>query len=83
MRGLFYLYIYIKKTLKIFLLETTERFQYNLVEMFPCWPSTKIIQAVMIRQKIWPLVGRADFSYIPIQKNLKIFLPETTGPISI
>ena len=28
-----------------------DQFQYNLAEMLLWWPSTKIVQAVMIRQK--------------------------------
>ena len=31
------------------------RFQYYLAGMFLWWPSTKFVQAVMIRQKTWPL----------------------------
>ena len=34
-------------------------------------------------KKTWPPEGRAYFPYISIQKSLKIFLSETTGPISI
>ena len=37
----------------------------------------------MIRQKTWPPGGGAYFPYISIQKSLKIFMSETTGPISI
>ena len=36
-------------------------------------PSTKIVQATMIRQKTWPLGGGAYFPYISIKKILKIF----------
>ena len=60
-----------------------DRFQYNLAGMFLWWPSTKFVQAVMIRQKTWPLGGGAYFPYIAIWNILKIFLSETTGPISI
>ena len=35
----------------------------------------------MIHQKTWPLAGGAYFLYISIQKTLKIFLSETTGPM--
>ena len=38
-----------------------DRFQYNLAEMFPWWPFTKIVQAVMICQKPWLLGGGAYF----------------------
>ena len=58
-----------------------DRFQYNLAGMFLWSPSTKVIQAVMIRQKIWLQGGGAYFPYI---ENLKkIFLSETTRPISV
>ena len=48
-----------------------DRFQYNLAGMFLWWPSTKIVQAVMIHQKSWPLGGGAYFPYI---ENFKNFL---------
>ena len=51
--------------------------------MFPCWPSTKIVQVIMIRQKTWLPGGWAYFPYISIYKSLKIFLSETNEPISI
>ena len=60
-----------------------DRFQYNLAGMFLWWPSTKFVQAVMIRQKTWPLGGGAYFPYIAIWNILKIFLSESTGPISV
>ena len=42
-------------------------FQYNLAGMFLSLPSTKIVQAVMMCQKTWPLVGGAYyFPYISI-----------------
>ena len=51
-----------------------DRFQYYLAEMFPSWPSTKIVQ--VIRQKTWQLGGRGLFSvYIYIEnfkKNLLV-----------
>ena len=31
-----------------------DRLRYNLVEMFLWWSSTKIVQAIWIRQKMWP-----------------------------
>ena len=43
-----------------------DRFLYNLAKMFPCWSSTKIIQAVMICQKTWPLGDGAYFPYISV-----------------
>ena len=30
-----------------------DRFQYNFAEMFLWWSSTKIVQAIRIRQKTW------------------------------
>ena len=51
--------------------------------MFLWWSSTKIVQAIRIRQKTWPPGGGAYFPYVSIIKTLKIFLSETTGPISI
>ena len=59
------------------------RFHYNFAEMFLRRSSTKIVQAIWIRQKTWPPEGGAYFPYICIYKTLKIFLSETTGPISI
>ena len=40
--------------------------------MFPCWPSTKIVQVIMIHQKTWLQGGGAYFSlYIYIEKFKK------------
>ena len=50
-----------------------DQFQYNLAEMLLWWPSTKIVQAVMIRKKTWPPGGGAYFPYISIKKTLKIY----------
>ena len=57
---LFFLIIYIEN----FCQKPLDRFQYNLAEMFLLLPSTKIVQAVMIRQKTRPLGGGAYFAYI-------------------
>ena len=43
-----------------------DQFQYNFAEMFLWWSSTKIVQAIVIRQKTCPLGGGAYFSYISI-----------------
>ena len=43
-----------------------DRFQYNLAGMFLWSPSTKVVQAVMIRQNIWLQGGGAHFPYISI-----------------
>ena len=62
------MYIYIEN-LKIFLLETTGPIHYNLAEMFLWWPSTKIIQVIMILKKTWLPGGGAYFPYISIKKT--------------
>ena len=49
-----------------------DQFQYNLAGMFLWWPSTKIVQAVMIHQKSWPLGGGAYFPYIENFKNVLV-----------
>ena len=56
-RGLFSLYIYIENLKKSSLKKQLDRFKYNLAEMFPWWPFTKIVQAVMVCQKTWLLGG--------------------------
>ena len=54
-----------------------DRFQYNLEGMCVWSPSSKVVQAIMIRQKIWLHGGEALFSlYIYIEnlkKNLLVF----------
>ena len=42
--------------------------------MFLWWPSTKIVQAIWIRQKTWPPWGRAYFPYIIYIENFKNLL---------
>ena len=57
-----------------------DRFQYNFAEMFLWWSSTKIVQAIWIREKTWRLGGgggggRGFFSlyiYIENFKNLLV-----------
>ena len=41
-----------------------DRFQYNFAEMFLWWSSTKISQAIWIRQKTLPPGGGAYFPYV-------------------
>ena len=41
-----------------------DRFQYNLPGMFLSWLSTKLVQAIMIRQKNMAAGGGAYFPYI-------------------
>ena len=45
------------------------------------WPSTKIVQIILIRQKTWPPEGVVTFPYMYIVETLKIFLCETAGQI--
>ena len=52
-----------------------DRFQYNFAEMFLWWSSTKIVQAIWIRQKNMAARGRGLFSlyiYIENFKNLLV-----------
>ena len=65
-RGLFSLYIYIENFKKSSCQKPLDRFQYNFAEMFLWLSSTKIVQAIWIRQKTWPPGGRAYFPYISI-----------------
>ena len=53
-RGLFSLYIYIENFKKSSCQKTLDRFQYNFAEMFLWLSSTKIVEAIWIRQKTWP-----------------------------
>ena len=72
--SLFSLYIYIENLKKSSCQKPLDQFQYNLAEMFPWWPFTKIVQAVMICQKTW-LVGAGLISPIYIYiENLKNLL---------
>ena len=65
-QGLFSLYIYIENFKKSSCQKPLDRFQYNFAEMFLWLSSTKIVQAIWIRQKTWPPGGRAYFPYISI-----------------
>ena len=65
-RGLLFLYIYIENFKKSFCQKPLDQFKYNLAEMFLWWPSTKIVQAIMIRRKTWPPGGGAYIPYISI-----------------
>ena len=74
-RGLFSLYIHIENFKKSSCLKQLDRFQYNFAEMFLLWSSTKIEQAIWIRQKTRPPGGRGLFSlyiYIENFKNLLV-----------
>ena len=78
----FPIYLY-RKLKKSSCQKPPDRFPYNFAEMFLWWSSTKIVRAISISQKTWPPGGGAYFPYISILKNVKIFLSETTRPISI
>ena len=69
-RGLFSLYIIIENLKKSSCQKPLDRFQYNLAEMFPWWPFTKIVQAVIVCQKTWPLVGADLIFLIYLYRNL-------------
>ena len=62
---IFPIYLY-RKTLKVFFSETTGPISLQLGKMFPWWPSTKIVQVIMICKKTWLLVGGVYFPYISI-----------------
>ena len=51
----FLIYLY-RKLEKIPYQKQLDWFQYNMAAMVLSWPSTKIVQAIMIRQKTWPPV---------------------------
>ena len=60
-RGWGYFFLY--KTFKKFSCQKPlDWFQCYVVEMLHWWPSTKIVQAIMIRQKTWPPGGGGLFS---------------------
>ena len=61
-----------------------DRSQYNLEGMCLWSPYSKVVQAIMIRQKNMAARGWGLFSlYIYIENLKKLFLSETTGPISV
>ena len=62
---IFPIYLY-RKLKKSSCQKPLDRFQYNFVEMFLWWSSTKIVQAIWIRQKTWPPGGGASFPCISI-----------------
>ena len=71
---LFSLYIYIENFKKSSCQKPQDPFHYNLAKMFPWWPSTKIVQVIVICQKTWLLAGGAYFPYISIYRKLKNLL---------
>ena len=71
-RGLFSLYIYIENLKKMSSChKPLNRFPYNFAETFLLWSSTKIVQAIWIRQNSWPPGGGAYFPYIIYIEDLK------------
>ena len=72
-RGLFFLYIYIEKLEKSSCQKPLDRFHYNLAKKFPWWPSTKIVQVIVICQKTW-LLGVELFFPIYLYRKLKKLL---------
>ena len=72
-QGLFSLYIYIEN-LKKSCQKPQDWFQYNFTEMFPCWPFTKIVQAIMILQKNLASRGRGLFSLYIYTENFNDLL---------
>ena len=76
MQGLFSLYIYIENLKKSCRQKPQDWFQYNFTEMFPWWPFTKIVQAVMICQKNMAATarGRGLFSQYIYTENFNDLL---------
>ena len=61
--------IYLYRKLKKSCHKPLDWFPYNFAEMFLWWSSTKIVQAIWIRQKTWRPGGRGLFSlYIYIEQ---------------
>ena len=70
---IFPIYLY-RKLKKSSCLKPLDRFPYNFAEMFLWLLSTKIVQAIWIRQKTWPPGGGAYFPYIIYIENFKNLL---------
>ena len=52
--------------------------------MFLWWPSTKIVEAIMIHQKVWPPGGKAYFPYMSIyETSKKLFIRKYWTDFSI
>ena len=62
---IFPIYLY-RKLKKSTCQKPLDRFPYNFAQIFLWWSSTKIVQAIWIRQKTWPPGGGAYFPYISI-----------------
>ena len=61
----FPIYLY-RKLKKSSCQKPLERFPYTSAEMFLWWSSTKVVQAIWIRQKTWPPGGGACFPNISL-----------------
>ena len=62
-------FIYIENFKNLLVRNQWTDFLYNLAGLFLWSPSTKVVQAVMIRKKIWLQGSEAYFPYISIQKT--------------
>ena len=62
---IFPIYLY-RKLKKSSCQKPLDRFPYTFAEMFLWWSSTKVVQAIWIRQKTWLPGGGAYFPYISI-----------------
>ena len=60
---IFPMYLY-RKLQKSSCQKPLDRFPYTFAEIFLWWSSTKVVQAIWIRQKTWPPGGGAYFPYI-------------------
>ena len=63
---IFPIYLYRKLEKKSSCQKPLDRLQYNCAKMFLWSSSSKVVQAIMIRQKIWLQGGGAYFPYISI-----------------
>ena len=70
---IFPMYLY-RKLQKSSYQKPLDRFQYNFAEMFLRLSSTKIVQAIWIRQKSWSPGGGAYFPHIIYIENFKNLL---------
>ena len=70
---IFLIYLY-RKLKKSSCQKPLDRFPYTFAEMFLWWSSTKVAQAIWIRQKTWPPGGRGLFSLYIYIENLKNLL---------
>ena len=81
--GLFSLCIYIENFKNLLVRNHTTDFNVILHKCSFGDPLPRLFEPFRLVKKAWPPGGGAYFPYISILKNVKIFLSETTGPISI